>query len=170
MAKKSKFGSMKRFGPRYGRRNKEKAAALEQEYRFKHDCPFCNYKKLKRLSAGIWECEKCGEKFAGKAYATPVKKKVKEVKREEELPDLEAKEPEPDYNAPEEDTSESDGEETEITEEQVDDAEESEESADELAEEQVEESSEDSSEEPEEESNEDNKDIEDIEDSEVKNG
>ncbi len=77
MAKKSKFGSMKRFGPRYGRRNKEKVAALEQEYRFKHVCPYCNYEKLKRLAAGIWTCEKCGVKFAGKAYMTPQKQKIK---------------------------------------------------------------------------------------------
>lgn len=89
MAKKSKFGSMKRFGTRYGRRNKEKVATLEQEYRFKHVCPYCNYEKLKRLVAGIWQCEKCGVKFAGKAYATPKKKKVKELAAAEEIEEVE---------------------------------------------------------------------------------
>jgi len=117
MAKKSKFGSMKRFGPRYGRRNKEKAAALEEEYRFKHVCPFCNYKKLTRLSAGIWKCEKCEEKFAGKAYATPIKKKLKEEKVEEELPDLETKEKEIDYNAEPEDENKESEESDEASEE-----------------------------------------------------
>ena len=88
MAKKSKFGSMKRFGPRYGRRNKEKVASLEQEYRFKHKCPYCNYEQLKRLSAGIWECVKCKVKFAGKAYTTPKKTKVKTEKVEERVEDM----------------------------------------------------------------------------------
>jgi len=83
MAKKSKFGSMKRYGVRYGRRNKEKVAALEQEYRFTHICPHCNYDKLKRLSVGIWVCEKCGVKFAGKAYATPKKQKLKQEEKKD---------------------------------------------------------------------------------------
>ena len=79
MAKKAKLGSTKRYGPRYGQRNKDKVAALEQEHRGKSKCPYCNYVKVKRLSKGIWFCEKCKAKFAGKAYTFATPKSAKEI-------------------------------------------------------------------------------------------
>ncbi|MFC1722526.1 hypothetical protein ACFL0V_00130 [Nanoarchaeota archaeon] len=151
MAKKSKFGSMKTYGPRYGRRNKEKAAALEQEYRFKHPCPYCNYEKLKREAPGIWKCAKCGVKFAGKAYATPKKLKVKEMKtedlmaeiqeKEEELEDLEDESEDELEDTEElaEEASEDEAESEETSAEPVEDVEESAEPVEEVAEEPVEE-------------------------------
>ncbi|MFA6089062.1 MAG: 50S ribosomal protein L37ae [Candidatus Woesearchaeota archaeon] len=70
MVKKiDKLKSAKRFGTRYGPRNKEKFAIAEIEQRRLHTCPFCKKDKVKRLSAGIWECKKCAAKFAGKAYS-----------------------------------------------------------------------------------------------------
>lgn len=36
-------------------------------------CPICTYRKVKRLSVGIWSCGKCGHTFAGGAYS-PVTK------------------------------------------------------------------------------------------------
>lgn len=81
MAKKKELGSIKRFGPRYGRRVKHKLAKIESILRGKQDCPYCSAKKIKRLSAGIWECGKCKTKFTGKAYS--VKKiAVREVAEE----------------------------------------------------------------------------------------
>ncbi len=68
MAKKTTLGSAKRFGVRYGRSNKEKVAVLEKSARGKHKCPFCNYVKVRRVSRGIWECEKCLVKFSGRTY------------------------------------------------------------------------------------------------------
>jgi len=58
----------KRFGPRYGRRTKHKFAKIEIEQHKKHKCPYCNKDGVKRVSAGIWECKKCNQKFTGKAY------------------------------------------------------------------------------------------------------
>ncbi|MBW2964402.1 50S ribosomal protein L37ae [Candidatus Woesearchaeota archaeon] len=75
MAKKVKLGSTKRYGTRYGRRNKEKVAALEKEHRGRHKCPYCNYVRVIRLAKGIWNCEKCGARFAGKAYTYDIQKK-----------------------------------------------------------------------------------------------
>lgn len=69
MAEKiDKLKSAKRFGTRYGARNKEKFAVAETMQRKSHICPFCKKEKVKRISAGIWECKKCNLKFAGKAY------------------------------------------------------------------------------------------------------
>lgn len=59
-----------RFGSRYGRKIRRLIAEIESQYRNKRlICPFCNYKAVKRIAFGIWYCEKCGKKFAGKAYS-----------------------------------------------------------------------------------------------------
>ncbi|MBN1544793.1 hypothetical protein JW898_05030 [Candidatus Woesearchaeota archaeon] len=96
MTKKTNLGSTKRFGVRYGRRNREKVAILEKEHRGKRKCPFCNYVQVTRLSRGIWQCGKCNAKFTGKAYTLETSKKgVKELAKEElkEIPE-EMEEPE----------------------------------------------------------------------------
>ena len=86
MARKVSLGSAKRYGPRYGKRNKEKLSFLEKQHRERQKCPYCNYVKVRRLSPGIWLCEKCDAKFASRAYSLTQKKKVKEVAPKEELP------------------------------------------------------------------------------------
>ncbi len=69
-----KFGSIKRFGPRYGRKVKEKLAKIEEEQHRLHKGPYCSHTKAKRLAVGIWFCKKCKAKFTGKAYS--IKKKI----------------------------------------------------------------------------------------------
>lgn len=63
-------GSGKRFGPRYGRKNRLAVAAAEKQYKGKKPCPFCQKNGVKRLSAGIFKCVKCSKVFAGRAYTT----------------------------------------------------------------------------------------------------
>ena len=87
MAAEKKFGTVKRFGPRYGRTSKEKLAKVEKILKGKHKCPYCHSWKAKRLSSGIWHCKKCNTKFTGKAYS--VKKKVRideEIEKKKEEP------------------------------------------------------------------------------------
>jgi large subunit ribosomal protein L37Ae len=63
----------KTFGTRYGRQNRDRYAALGNEARRKHKCPYCNYVQVKRLaSSGIWECRKCTAKFTARAYTTKI--------------------------------------------------------------------------------------------------
>ncbi|MEM5812466.1 MAG: 50S ribosomal protein L37ae, partial [Candidatus Aenigmatarchaeota archaeon] len=61
-------GSTGRFGMRYGRRIRQRVLEVEEEKKEKKQCPNCLKPGLKRLAAGIWQCKKCGTKFAGKAY------------------------------------------------------------------------------------------------------
>lgn len=69
MAKRTKkVGSVGRFGARYGVRAKSRVKNIEIHQKLKHVCPSCGHKKVKRLSTGIWQCGKCGVKFAGGAY------------------------------------------------------------------------------------------------------
>jgi len=85
MATKEKFGSVKRFGARYGRKTKEKFGKIEKEQRKLHKCPYCNNIKVKREAVGIWNCKKCKSRFAGRAYSISKKAIIKEDTKKEEL-------------------------------------------------------------------------------------
>lgn len=65
---KTKAGSAKRFGTRYGKTTKDKFGKFEALQRKKYECPKCSREAVRRVSAGIWQCQKCGAKFASKAY------------------------------------------------------------------------------------------------------
>ena len=69
MATKSKkTKSAGRFGARYGKRARDKLVKVEIKQRVKQKCPFCGREGAKRVSKGIWECSKCGKKFASNTY------------------------------------------------------------------------------------------------------
>lgn len=34
----------------------------------RHECPQCKKQGLTRQAAGVWECQRCGNKIAGGAY------------------------------------------------------------------------------------------------------
>tara|TARA_Y100000310_G_C20594554_1_gene769827 strand:- start:941 stop:1144 length:204 start_codon:yes stop_codon:yes gene_type:complete len=61
-------GTTGRFGVRYGRTPKTKLKKIEAKQKATYTCPHCTYKRVKRVSVGIWKCNKCDIKFAGKAY------------------------------------------------------------------------------------------------------
>jgi large subunit ribosomal protein L37Ae len=58
----------KRFGSRYGRRVRNRLRAIEAVSKSRHMCPYCRKEKARRVSLGIFVCDKCGSKFTGKAY------------------------------------------------------------------------------------------------------
>ena len=69
MAKRTKkVGSTGRFQARYGVRSRTRVRNVEILQRAKHICPSCGYRKVKRTDTSIWQCKKCGIKFAGGAY------------------------------------------------------------------------------------------------------
>lgn len=61
-----KVGVTGKYGPRYGRVIREKVLAVKRKQA--HPCPQCLRPSLRRVTAGIWECRKCGTSLAGKAY------------------------------------------------------------------------------------------------------
>ena len=63
-----KVGSAGRFGPRYGRKIRSRVIAVEKIQRTKQKCPYCLKNSVKRISKGIWYCDKCNSKFTGRAY------------------------------------------------------------------------------------------------------
>ena len=67
-----KTKSAGRFGARYGRKVRLKTAEIESKQRKKQECIFCNG-VAKRISTGIWFCNKCKKKFAHHAYFLPTK-------------------------------------------------------------------------------------------------
>ena len=87
-ATEEKLGSVKRFGPRYGRKPKIKFSKIEAEQRKLHKCPYCSKIAVKRVAVGIWQCRKCNVKFAGKAYSLTKKITLKEEKEIEEEPQM----------------------------------------------------------------------------------
>jgi large subunit ribosomal protein L37Ae len=66
--KSKKTGAAGRFGARYGRSVRTKLAKVEEKQRVKQKCPYCEKLGAKRVSKGIWECSKCGKKFASDTY------------------------------------------------------------------------------------------------------
>jgi len=67
-AKGKVTGSSGRFGCRYGRFVRKRVAEIEKISRGLHRCPKCDMESVSRKGTGIWECRKCGYKFAGGAY------------------------------------------------------------------------------------------------------
>jgi large subunit ribosomal protein L37Ae len=67
-AKGKVTGSSGRFGCRYGRFVRKRIADIEAISGSLHRCPKCDMQSVQRRGTGIWECRKCGYKFAGGAY------------------------------------------------------------------------------------------------------
>jgi large subunit ribosomal protein L37Ae len=65
----STTGSAGRFGARYGRVSRRRVSDIEGEMNKDHVCPDCGADAVDRQGTGIWECEKCGHKYAGGAYS-----------------------------------------------------------------------------------------------------
>jgi large subunit ribosomal protein L37Ae len=64
--KKKKIGAAGRFGAGYGR-PKTRLIAVEAKQRIKQKCMFCKG-NAKRKETAVWQCNKCGKKFAAGAY------------------------------------------------------------------------------------------------------
>lgn len=66
--KAQNVGSAGRFGARYGRVARSRVTDIESEMNKDHTCPDCGTDAVSRQGTGIWECARCGHKFAGGTY------------------------------------------------------------------------------------------------------
>ncbi len=57
-----------RFGSRYGKKIRDKIILIARKERKRYYCPRCSRTRVRRIAAGIWECEWCGTKYASRAY------------------------------------------------------------------------------------------------------
>ena len=71
--KVKKVGPAGTFGARYGTVVRRRYAQVVSGMRVPHECPRCHVRAVKRLTVGIWNCRKCGVKFAGGAYLPATK-------------------------------------------------------------------------------------------------
>jgi len=76
---KKRTGSAGRFGARYGRVARKRVAEIESDMHDDHVCPDCGNEAVDRQGTGIWQCERCGYKYAGGTYRpeTPAGRTVK---------------------------------------------------------------------------------------------
>lgn len=75
-----KAGTSGRFGARYGVVVRNRVKAIEAHQKQRHECPKCHHKTVTRVSAGVWQCSRCGYKFAAEAYSPKTKKTTGVVK------------------------------------------------------------------------------------------
>jgi len=68
MPRTKKIGSAGKLGPRYGTKIRKLVVEVERKLKQSHKCPSCGAVKVKRIGASIWQCRRCGVKFAGGAY------------------------------------------------------------------------------------------------------
>ena len=92
MAKKSIYGSIRRFGSRHGRKTKFKVGHIESLTKGSTKCPYCRKNGVKKLAIGIFYCIKCKTKFTGRAY-TPIRTKRVDQLQEQEEEIIEIEEP-----------------------------------------------------------------------------
>jgi large subunit ribosomal protein L37Ae len=68
-----KVGPSGSFGAHYGTVARKRYSSVITGMRAPHECPQCHVSAVRRISVGIWNCGRCGYKFAGCAYAPRTK-------------------------------------------------------------------------------------------------
>jgi large subunit ribosomal protein L37Ae len=69
MSKRTKkVGSTGWMGPRYGIRIRRRVLDLDKARGAPAACPRCSTMTLHRVASGIFECRRCGTRYASNAY------------------------------------------------------------------------------------------------------
>lgn len=62
-----------RFGSKYGKRIRDEIKKATASKIQRYVCPTCSRTAVRRESAGVWKCTKCGKKYASGAYKFDIK-------------------------------------------------------------------------------------------------
>lgn len=68
MGSTKKVRSAGKYGAKFGIGIRKRWLKVADKQKKHYDCQRCGFQKVKRLSTGVFECKKCGLKFAGGAY------------------------------------------------------------------------------------------------------
>ena len=69
MSKRTKkVGNTGWMGPRYGIRIRRRVLELDRQRRKPAACPRCSTVTIHRVSTGVFECRRCGARYASGAY------------------------------------------------------------------------------------------------------
>jgi large subunit ribosomal protein L37Ae len=69
MSKRTKkVGSTGWMGPRYGIRIRRRVLEIDKVKSSRSACPKCATVTVQRVASGIYECSRCGNRFASGAY------------------------------------------------------------------------------------------------------
>lgn len=71
--KVKKVGPAGSYGARYGTVARRRYSEVVAGMRAPHECPRCHARAVKRMTVGVWNCRRCGVKFAGGAYLPTTK-------------------------------------------------------------------------------------------------
>jgi large subunit ribosomal protein L37Ae len=64
-----KVGPTGWMGPRYGIRIRRRVVEIDRVRSRASACPRCSTVTLRRVASGIFQCSRCGTRFASNAYA-----------------------------------------------------------------------------------------------------
>ncbi|HTW55609.1 MAG TPA: 50S ribosomal protein L37ae [Thermoplasmata archaeon] len=83
MSKRTKkVGSTGWMGPRYGIRIRRRVLEIDRTRTKPAACPRCSTATLDRVASGIFECRRCGTRFASNAYVFAPPPPISRAERE----------------------------------------------------------------------------------------
>jgi large subunit ribosomal protein L37Ae len=69
MSKRTKkVGNTGWMGPRYGIRIRRRVLEIDRARELAAACPKCSTVTVRRIASGVFQCRRCGNKFASGAY------------------------------------------------------------------------------------------------------
>jgi large subunit ribosomal protein L37Ae len=69
MSKRTKkVGRTGWMGPRYGIRIRRRVLDIDTQKSARSACPKCSTVTIRRVASGVYECRRCGNRFASGAY------------------------------------------------------------------------------------------------------
>jgi large subunit ribosomal protein L37Ae len=71
------------MGPRYGIRIRRRVIDIDQARARASACPRCSTVTLHRVASGIFECRRCGTRFASNAYVFQAPPPITRAEREQ---------------------------------------------------------------------------------------